>query len=357
MITPIRVPRENANDEFIKIVAVLRPSGTAINKGEAIFEIEGAKAITEIEALVGGYFFPLKEQGEEVEVGAIIGVIADSQEFDVAEFEAKAMAEIGTPPQSTLLNANGMQAANFAHIQTQNGGAVRSHRGAEHSRRDCGRLVAIGAGRGLVQLIEALAGRSNWRLVGCYDDQHWMEGLPRLGLPLLGPVDVDLLAEDFAQNTFDAAIITVSTSIGFRSKIFEKLTALGIEFPTIVHPSVAIHETARIGRGSLIMPYVHIGPFAEIGDNNFISSYCNIEHHCILGDHNTFGPSVVLSGSVVIGSRVKLGTGIFIEPLIAIGSGCNIASGCTITQSIGNEAIVKVKTNIKIGPVTNTSVG
>jgi acetyltransferase-like isoleucine patch superfamily enzyme len=177
-----------------------------------------------------------------------------------------------------------------------------------------------------------------------------MEGLPRLGLPLLGPVDVDLLAEDFAQNTFDAAIITVSTSIDFRSSIFEKLIALGVEFPAIVHPSVVVHETARIGRGTLIMPNVHIGPFAEIGDNNFISSFCNIEHHCILGDHNTFGPSVVLSGSVTMGSKIKLGTGIFVEPLISIGSGCNIASGCVITQSIDAESVVKVKTNINIGP-------
>jgi acyl-[acyl carrier protein]--UDP-N-acetylglucosamine O-acyltransferase len=152
---------------------------------------------------------------------------------------------------------------------------------------------------------------------------------------------MEVIAEDYRMQVFDAAVIAVSTSIEFRAKVFTQLMLAGIEIPSLIHKTASIDKSAQIGRGNVVLPFVHIGPYAKVEDNNFISSYVNIEHHCVVADNNTFGPSVVFSGSVVVGSNNRFGTGIHIEPRISIGDDCIIASGTVLTKNLSSGYVIK----------------
>jgi UDP-3-O-[3-hydroxymyristoyl] glucosamine N-acyltransferase len=144
-----------------------------------------------------------------------------------------------------------------------------------------------------------------------------------------------------AAGEFDAAVISISTNIGVRTRIFEQWKSRGIAFANVIHPSSVIGMNVAWGEGNVVMALCHFGACAKVGDNNFLSAFCSIEHHCVLGSHCSFGPSVVTSSRVQIGDRVRFGTGIAMEPGIRIGADSTIASGLAITQHIPERSLLK----------------
>lgn len=331
MLIEILAARENANDDVIKVIYVFEEA--TVNQGQKLFDVEGSKTVVEVTADMGGFFYSFVTVGQLLAIGDLLGVITDNESFDAEDYLTKRQSNSA---ESTGLPKSKMQAKRL--ISKSN-----------LKERNSSRLVAIGAGRGLSQLFEILTvAKRPWDFIGSYDDVLWeQQSLPIKG-PMLGPVDIDLIIRDFKNGLFDAAVITVSTSIEFRKKIYEDLIQANIDMPNFIHPSCVVDATAELGRGNLVMPLVHIGPYAQIGENNFISAYCNIEHHANIGNHNTFGPSVVLSGAANIGNDNKFGTGIFVEPFVSIGDFCLLASGITLLKDIPNNSIVKNVTTLQV---------
>lgn len=207
------------------------------------------------------------------------------------------------------------------------------------------RLLVIGAGRGADQIIDAV---NSFRgkpddvfpeIVGFMDDNRGRE-------PFWGAVNATEAAKRFPDD-FDAAVISVSTLIKFRSEQFYAFTVSGIPFANVIHPTAYISPTAEIGKGNVILAYCHIGSHAKVGNNNFVSAYCSIEHHSKVGSHNTFGPGVVTSSGIEIGDRCRFGTGIFMEPGVTIGDDCIVASGAVLPDGLAvlDKNIVKTTVN------------
>jgi acetyltransferase-like isoleucine patch superfamily enzyme len=202
------------------------------------------------------------------------------------------------------------------------------------------RIAFIGAGRGLEQILDIIYLKQAYIPVFAYDDTDNMIGKKVEGVEVVGKVDINKIADDYLKGLFDTIIITVSTSIEFRKKIFTDLKDKNIPFDNIIHPTVTIGHNVRIGDGNVIFANCCISCQSQLGHNNFISAYCNIEHHNYVGSHNTYGPGVLTSGSVSIGNENKFGTGIFIEPKINIGNKNIIASGTVLTTNIKDKVLV-----------------
>ena len=73
----IKIPRENANDDVVLIVAVHRVNGDQIARGDVLFEFETSKAAIEFEAQEDGILtdFHLVE-GSQVAVDTVVGFVA-----------------------------------------------------------------------------------------------------------------------------------------------------------------------------------------------------------------------------------------------------------------------------------------
>lgn len=205
------------------------------------------------------------------------------------------------------------------------------------------RLLIIGGGNGAVQIIDALARIPQQRAVAIMDDNAAIHGKTVAGVPVIGAIDPARAAELLATGAIDAAVISVSTSIAFRERIFTTWRAQGIPFANVIHPSAVVGMNVAMGEGNVVMAFCHFGACATVGDNNFLSAYCSIEHHCVLGNHCSFGPGVATSSRVNIGDRVRFGTGIFIEPGVQIGADTVIASGLAIAQHIPPQSLLKAK--------------
>jgi sugar O-acyltransferase (sialic acid O-acetyltransferase NeuD family) len=227
---------------------------------------------------------------------------------------------------------------------------VRDHLDDLYPHNRVQRLLVIGAGRGAVQILDVLTRDPRQRAVGLLDENPAMTGKTVMGCPVLGSTsDAHRLWEE---ELFDAAVISISTSIEARVRIFDACTAAGIRFANVVDPSALVLSNATLGAGNVILELCHIGAATTIGDNNFMSARTHLEHHNTVASHNTFGPCVVTSSRVEIGSRSRLGTGIFVEPGILIGDDSVVASGAVLTRNVPPATVVKVKTTTELRSTT-----
>lgn len=331
----IFAPQESANDDLLSLIYVTK-NLSLVNRGDLLFELEASKTVIEVRSEVDGLFYSRAIIGEKISVGSLIGIVSDDE--NIREEEILKLFD-------SELDQKAKKKFSSQLLPEFDKAVVKSKLTAPKFESE-GRIAVLGGGMGLSQIMEILKKSTVYEYVGVYDDILWQEGLPkrRYSAPILGPIDADVIAQDFQDSLFDCLVISISTSIAFREKWMKFILSKNIGFPSLVHPSAQVDVTAILGFGNVVLPNVHIGPHARIGSNNFISAFSNIEHHCNVGDSNTFGPGVILSGGVRIGSRCKFGTGIFIEPKLNIGDDSVVASGQSINNHIESNAIVKKRT-------------
>jgi sugar O-acyltransferase (sialic acid O-acetyltransferase NeuD family) len=366
----VRAPLVNVNDDVMTLVEWLKAPGAQVRKGEALALLETTKATAELEAEQQGYFTPLVEAGAQVTVGQIIAALTPQPDEQVTIPQE-------TPVEPVSVSANERPWTKKAEIlaqryqldiealAAQKGGTV-TEQDVEDARagktnqkvsvvaRDLvddvypsnrvQRLLILGAGRGAVQILDVLTRTPHQRCVGLLDDDSKVHGKHVMGYPVMGGMGEG--ERLWKEGVFDALVISISTSIQARVKLFTQY--MGIPFANVIDPSALILSNTALGTGNVILALCHIGACTAIGNNNFMSARTHIEHHNVMGDHCTFGPGVFTSSRVKIGNRVKFGTGIFIEPGITIGDDAIVASGAVLTRHVPANTIVKVKTTAQL---------
>jgi len=121
-----------------------------------------------------------------------------------------------------------------------------------------------------------------------------------------------------------------------RQSIVEKLHERAIPFTTLIHDSVTIHHSTKIGVGSIICAGCHITTNINIGKHVLINLACTVGHDVIIGDYTTISPGVNLSGNIKIGKNVFIGSGASLiqgtnqEPLLIADDSVIAAGACVI---------------------------
>jgi acetyltransferase-like isoleucine patch superfamily enzyme len=161
------------------------------------------------------------------------------------------------------------------------------------------------------------------------------------GLPVVG--GSERIGALWQSESFDAAVIAISTSIAARTKLRKLCEAAGVPLANVIDSRAKLASGVTLGAGNVICAFCHFGTETQVGDNNFISAYNSFDHHNVLGSDISTGPGCMTSGEVHIEDRVRLGTGIFVEPKVTIGEGAIVASGAVIVRSIPAGHAVKTK--------------
>lgn len=118
-----------------------------------------------------------------------------------------------------------------------------------------------------------------------------------------------------------AGNIEVAIGVGepaTREKLYAKLSEDGISTPTLIHPSVYIPETTKIGKGVTIQAGCFISCNVVIEDQVYIQPQANIGHDDILKK------GCVLSGMANIGGNVTIGKYSYVGLSVAVKQGINI---------------------------------
>lgn len=371
------MPQLGPNDTSAMVLHWAKKDGETVRSGEVVCVAETTKSAFDIECEQDGYVTILKEAGETVDIGDVLAVICtkavnledagkwatsfSANKHPQAIAEAKRFTEKarllatkhGIDIETVKSESERITEADVLQY-VESGEARQSHAMVRDTVEDLfsdgrtQRLLVIGAGGGAVQIMDTVSVVPNQKVVMLVDDTDSLQGKMVAGVPIAGKISYDLVESMFEKGRFDAAIISVSTSIPFRVRVFGDLRARGIPFANVIHPTVYAGSDGSIGSGNVILPFCHIGPCTRVGDNNFISAYCSIEHHNVLGSHCSFGPAVITSADVRIRDKVRFGMGVFVEPHLTIGSEALIASGCVIVSDIGANMVAKSKLNYSV---------
>lgn len=191
------------------------------------------------------------------------------------------------------------------------------------------RVVVLGAG-GHAKVVIATLQAAGWEVVGVFDDDQATWGGELLGLPVRGPIeaarDVDPVG----------AVVAVGRNRE-RQAVAER-----VEMPwiSVVHPSAVVHESVRLGPGTVVFAGAVIQPDTVVGAHAILNTGASIDHDCRLGDFVHVAPGVRLAGGLVVEEGALLGIGSAIVPGIHVGAWATVGAGAVVVRNVACGATV-----------------
>jgi acetyltransferase-like isoleucine patch superfamily enzyme len=360
----VLVPRSDVNSETAVIAEWMVADRSPVSAGTAIAQVETSKAIIDVAAPEDGYLLHAAEQGADVHLAEPIAYLfgaLDALDAHVAQratvpADGEAAAANGrlraTVPAARRareldVDLQALRRPGLITVRDVEAAAAAAASPAELpdpllGRRGARRILLVGAGLGATQVLEILrAGDGAQQAVAIVDDDRARWGGVVGDVPVVGgSAHLEAL---FARGAYDAAVITISTSVPARRRLRELCRAAAIPLANAIDRTARIPHDVVMGDGNVICAFCHLGAGARIGDNNFLSAYNSFDHHDELGSDISTGPGCMASGLVRIDSGVRMGTGVFIEPHVTIGAGALIASGAVLTTSVPPGHAVKTR--------------
>jgi acetyltransferase-like isoleucine patch superfamily enzyme len=359
-VKPVLVPTTDVNSETGLLLTWYVGDRGEVEAGEMIAEIETSKAIIDVPAPDAGFLLHAAREGTEVRLTEPLArLFADAEALEAyAEEEQRrraAAAESGpraTEPARRRAEELGVDLASIGGDSLITVGMVEAAAAATTATTELPgplpgvaalpRIALIGAGLGATQVIDILQAAESGAAVAIVDDDASRWAGEVMGVPVVG--GFERLVTLFGQGAFDAAIITISTSVPARARLRDSLASNGIPLANAIDPTARIAAGVTFGTGNIVCAFCHFGVGTAVGDNNFLSAFNSYDHHNRLGSDISTGPSCTTSGLVVLGDRVRLGTGIHIEPHIELGDDVQVASGSVIVASVPAGHAVKRRT-------------
>lgn len=358
---PVLVPTTDVNSETGVLLSWLADDRSEVQAGEAIAEIETSKAIIDIPAPDAGFLLHAVREGAEVRLTEPIARLFDdagaletyAEEEQRRRAGAARTGARATEPARRRAEELGVDLASIGGDSLITVGMVEAAAAAASTATielpdplpgvaALPRIALIGAGLGATQVVDILQAAGSGTTVAIADDDASRWAGEVMGVPVVG--GFERLVTLFGKGAFDAAIITISTSVPARARLREALAANGIPLVNAIDPTARIAAGVTFGKGNVVCAFCHFGVGTVVGDNNFLSAFNSYDHHNRLGSDISTGPACVTSGLVVLGDRVRLGTGIYIEPHVEIGDDVQVASGSAIVASVPAGHAVKRRT-------------
>lgn len=118
------------------------------------------------------------------------------------------------------------------------------------------------------------------------------------------------------------------------------LSAVNGNFPSFIHPSVPIYPSARIGKGTVVLPNAVIDAAVIVGDFCIINNNATVSHNVHLKDYVHIAIQAGVAGGVTIGEGSFIGAGAIIFPEIKIGEWAVVGAGSVVTKDVPDGAVV-----------------
>lgn len=163
---------------------------------------------------------------------------------------------------------------------------------------------------------------------------------PTLPSGSAGPLGVPCLGSDDVLDHQDKTRILLANGIGStgdpsrRIAVYQRLTAAGWRFVSLVHPAATVGTGCAIEAGAQIMAGAILQSGARVGRNAIINTAASVDHDCDIGDHAHIAPGAVLCGGVSIGAEAHIGSGAVVIQGVVIGANAKIGAGAIITTTL-----------------------
>ena len=194
------------------------------------------------------------------------------------------------------------------------------------------RLAILGAG-GHARVVADAAEACGWLEIILFDDA-WPD-VPQEPWPVLG-VGSDL---ETRLADFDGVVVAIGAN-SVRLDKHRRLTRLGAQMTSIIHPAATVSRHTVLGPGSVVFAGAVINPGVQIGHAAIINSAATIDHDCRLGHGVHVSPGANIAGGVEIGNETWVGIGASVRELVSIGARAIVGAGCAVVASIPDDLTV-----------------
>ena len=178
--------------------------------------------------------------------------------------------------------------------------------------------VAIIGGGGHAKVVISTLQAAGLDVVGVYDDDPAKRGQQIAKVPVIGSV------AEIHSGTAGAFVIAIGRNV-LRRQIAERLSF--VRWLTVVHPHAYVHESVKVGPGTVVFAGAVIQPDTVIGRHSIINTGATVDHDCSLGDFTHVAPGCHLAGGVALADGVFMGIGSVAIPGIAIGGWTTVGAG------------------------------
>jgi sugar O-acyltransferase (sialic acid O-acetyltransferase NeuD family) len=169
---------------------------------------------------------------------------------------------------------------------------------------------------------------------------------PLPGIPLsYGPNGMLSFIDTLSHHQMIPSDIDCITAIGgahgdAREAMTLFMESHGFKPRSLIHKSVLISPSARIGKNVQLLAGSIIGPFVSIGDYSIINTSANVDHDCIIGRNCHLAPRAALAGEITVEDNVFIGTNATILPRLRICAGSIVGAGAVVTKDVAPGAVV-----------------
>jgi sugar O-acyltransferase (sialic acid O-acetyltransferase NeuD family) len=198
------------------------------------------------------------------------------------------------------------------------------------------RLILLGAGGHALACIDVIEQLNQYRIAGLVGMPHEIH-TQHLGYRVIG-TDADLSG---LVQEYPCAVVAIG-QLGFsevRTKLYQRASVLGFQFPTIVSPRAYISPHAQIGSGTIVMHGAIVNAGATVGNNCIVNSRSLVEHGATIEDHCHVATGAVINGDARLGKGSFVGSGSSIREGIVVGNGCVIGMGLAVRHDLPDGAV------------------
>lgn len=199
-------------------------------------------------------------------------------------------------------------------------------------------LVVIGAsGLGMEVLWVARAmnrERKVFEILGFVDDNEDRWGKIFDGSPVLG--GFDWLEKNMSPQL--RCVCGIGNPV-VRKKIAERAQEIGLQFATLVHPSVQMSEFVELGKGVVICANSVLTTQIQLHDHVFINLSCTVGHETVMERYSNCAPGCNISGNVLLKEGAYLGTGTSVIQGLTIGEWTTVGAGSVVVRDLPPHSI------------------
>lgn len=186
------------------------------------------------------------------------------------------------------------------------------------------KVAVIGAG-GHAKVVISTLRAAGLDVVGVYDDDPAKRGQEIAKVPIIGSV------AEIHSGTTGAFVIAIGRN-ALRHQVAERLSF--VRWLTVVHPHGYVHESVKVGPGTVVFAGAVIQPDTVIGRHCIINTGATVDHDCSLGDFTHVAPGCHLAGGVVLAEGVFMGMGSVAIPGITVGNWTTVGAGGVVVTDL-----------------------
>lgn len=342
MSVEIKMPKLDTISETVALTKILIPSGSFVEKDQAVCEIETFKQTSEIKSPASGNILWKFQEDDEIPVDEIIATISESAEKSQNEItKTKIEPEIKLTEKARKLVEEHKIDLNLLpkdRIVREKDILPLIQKPFSIAGTKSNEVIIYGSGGFAKIVIDILRASHLYKIHGIISTDYPVIKEFR-GIPILG-------SDSELPKIFDAGFKKIVNTVEFdasknhvRRSVFEKLSQIGFEFVNVIHPTAILESTVELGAGNIICAGAIVGSDARIGSNCIINAGAIVSHDCIISDHCHLASNSTLAGRVVVGENSLIGQNVSVYMDVKIGRNVVVENGCSILKNVPDNSI------------------